>query len=423
VLCALSLTYIARATSDEIKLKIRLTRTVFPTLTCGAAVAAMWAVMSTGRAADPSDSLANVGAHKDVTPQLTLNATIDLTAEGRFSLVKAITFSPDGNYLAVIVSATPATNDIVVWNLQKEQEQSRIARLRDYADADQPLQWNPRDGYITFGDGIGPNDPMLCWDPLTGTIAKSVPIRSAMGRFNRDGSKMLAKTGTYEHPAFRIYDTNRWTYREFDSGFSAETLSWTADEKVLLAGEWDGAANTIDGVKLGISDALARLIDPSGAQSPRSLILARAKSRTITINGIERTVPVSQFAPSFSIVNWATNKIALGFGKILDAKTLKVSSYIRKDNVQKDSYFSNSGKMSWVIHSSDIAFSRDGKYLFVKADGPYRWDATAKNAIVDIETGKVVRSFEGGKQGIALSPDGRKLAVGYGQSVKVFDLK
>ncbi|HSY54487.1 MAG TPA: hypothetical protein VK785_08575, partial [Opitutaceae bacterium] len=80
-------------------------------------------------------------------------------------------------------------------------------------------------------------------------------------------------------------------------------------------------------------------------------------------------------------------------------------------------------KIPWVGCQANMVFSPDGKYLYLKGNTSSPSDDTAKNLILDATTGKLLLWFEGGHDGIAISPDGKLLAMGNGRSVKLLDIQ
>ena len=124
-----------------------------------------------------------------------------------------------------------------------------------------------------------------------------------------------------------------------------------------------------------------------------------------------RDVPPMEigFWPYYSIVDFAGNKIALNYGKIIDGHTLEILTYASNEDIKNHK-----------IPTVAKAFSPDGKYLYLLG-----FEGKEKSLILDAGTGKPLVWFEGGKDDIAVSPDGKQLAMGGNdnQSVKIFSLK
>lgn len=319
---------------------------------------------------------------------------------------------PNSRYLAIIDNPTVGSSSVIIWDLQLGKEQTRITGLPPYGGYPQvELLWSPDGKYITFGTGL----PILFWDPLSGKIAKELrvepPVRWA--RYNKDGTKLLVNREPLGgHGGFRIYDTRNWTYRDYgDDGLLIEALSWTADDMVLVAGEWPkfSIGRTLEGIAPQMSDALARLIDPSGRQPPRTVLLASGSPHQVKTGGTEETVLLQSFWPDWAVANYNTNRISLGVGKIIDAGSLAVLNFASDDDIR-------TGK----IPAGGQAFSPDGNFLYLLG---ISLDGKARSLVLNAATGKPVGTFPGGHRGLAASPDGHRIAVGNGRVVNVYDVR
>ena len=337
-------------------------------------------------------------------PQPKLANKIDLTF--MHGMIGRLAFSPDGRYLAIVYNTQTLIANIIIWDMEHDREQTRIENLPAHAnDPDTNLLWGADGKYITFGKGFNEKYPIQFWDPLTGKLIKEIAVSAPCGaaRLNRDKSKMMVRTGDQ---SFRIYNTKTWEFKDYDSeGLGIISISWTSEDKVLIAGIWppNSAGKTLDGKTPKPGDSLARLVDPSGKQS----------SRFIVVSGMVpsgRAVPPMEvgFWPYYSIVDYAGNKIALNYSKIIDGTTLEILTYASNEDIKNHK----------IPHIAKV-FSPDGRYLYLLG-----FEGKEKSLILDARTGKPLVWFEGGMNDIAVSPDGKQLAmVGSLQYVKIFNLK
>lgn len=359
-----------------------------------------------------ADSVGSNPSASPAAPQPRFSRTIDLSNEGRDSWIFLLTFSPDSRYLAVVDNPNLGSSTIIIWDLQLDREQTRIAGLPPFGGNPQvELLWSPDGKYISYGS----RNPVLFWDPLTGHVVKELAVAPPVdwSRFNKDGSKLLVNRDILARAGFRIYDTSSWEFHDYgDDGLIIQTLSWTAEDKVLVGGAWPRAnvGRALDGMIPQMSDSLVRLIDPSGRDAPRSVLLAPSSLRDY--KGIVHSVPFQSYAPDSAIVNYRTNKIAIGFGKIIDGRTMEIFTYASDDDI-----------LSGKIPAGGRAFSPDGNYLYLLGLIGIRRADSIKSLVMDARTGLVVASFPGGQNGLAASPDGKHLAVGNGRSIDFYDVQ
>lgn len=361
----------------------------------------------------PSDAIGANGttpSNNSAAPQLKHAGSIKVRDLGSSAWVQILSFSPDSRYLAIGDTPTAASSAIVVWDLQLDREQTRITELPPFAGRPQVgIEWSPDGKSITFGTGT----PIRFWDPLTGRVVKELADEPPhlWARYNKDGSKLLINREPLGGGgSFRIYDTRTWQFRDYgDDGLHIQALSWTSDDYVLVAGEWPkvSAGRTLDGLVPQTADTLMRLIDPSGRQPARAALLAQALSNDVT--GVGHPIPVQNFWIDAATVNYPTDKIAIGPGKIVDARTLKVLTYATDEDIT-----------SHKIPIGDRAFSSNGNFLYLLGSNK---EGTEKSVVMNTLTGTPIATFTGGHNGLAASPDGKRLAIGNGQSVDLYDVQ
>ncbi len=346
-------------------------------------------------------------------PQIRHERTIDMSSLGSRLWVVEVTYSPDGRFLGLIM-ADIAKTEIVVWDLEKDRLQARIAPPGNFGLAPHThLRWNPDGKSIAVGNAGPPDYPMQIWDPMTGAIVKELIVDRQCSRisFNRDGSKCLVMTTLFRKPyniqGFRIYDSNSWTFDDFDAeGLYVLAVTWALGNLVLVAGNWTrGSAGSswskelsATGIELKLFDAVARLIDPSGSLPPKTVMLSPSVPPTVA-NGF----PVPTFDVNDPVSDRTESRISLAVGSIFDVKTMQNWVYSKGDEI-----------LTGIIPSETQAFSPDGRYLYLKGAAKQGSGRGGSNAVLDTETGEIVTRFVGGDAGLAVRPDGRQIAIGGG---------
>ena len=342
------------------------------------------------------------------TPRL--QKTIDLRISGTaISTVAKMTFSPDSRYLAVVESPAWMQTDIVVWDLQLGKEQSRIHCPYNYAAmSDHDLLWSSDGSVISFG-------AVRQWNPLTGEALPDNPAIGRQGRLNKDGSKLLTIVGTVGNPSYiHVYDTKTWKMRKiYVDGMAVTSAAWTADDRILagttVTSETYG--KTLDGHVISRwEDTALRLLDPSG-NLPTNAVWFPAKPTNDAKFPFNVSFPIgSRMRSDFPI-----NQIFLDSGLVVDVATLNIHPYRSFDQADI------------APGAFGMGFSPDGHLLYLKgASFSHGGHAPIKNSIVNVASGKPLLEFDGAMdhQGnLAVSPDGKLLALGDGQFVLVFSLQ
>lgn len=342
------------------------------------------------------------------TPKL--QKAIDLRVTGTsMSTVKKMTFSPGSRYLGIVESPAFLKTDIVVWDLQLGREQSRIHCQSNYADLpDHDLLWSSDGKVISFG-------AKRQWDPVSGEALPDNPAIGRGARLNKDGSKLLTIVGAIGEPSYiHAYDTKTWALQKvFVDGLAVVTAAWTVDDRILVGVDVtrETFGKSLDGHVLQWKDTAIRLLDPSGKE-PTKAVWFPAKPTDDPKAPFTYAFPVG----SQGKTNFVTNQVFLDAGRVIDGATLNVHRYYSFD------------EESVAPGAFGMGFNPDGRLLYLKgASFPSSSDRPSiKNSIVDVASGKPVLQFDGGighQGGLAVSPDGKRLALGDAHSVLIFSLR
>ncbi|MPQ70473.1 MULTISPECIES: hypothetical protein [unclassified Pseudomonas] len=336
-----------------------------------------------------------------------LQKTIDFSDFLSKPIVKKLTFSPEGRYLAIVYNLDFSSTDIVVWDMQHDKKQSHIHCPYDYGDmSDHDLLWS-RDGkIISFG-------AKRQWDPMTGDSLPDNPAIGRASRLNKDGSKMLTIVGAIGEPSYiYIYDTKNWTLQKlYVDGLAVQRAAWTAEDKIMVGvnGTKKTVNKTMDGRLLAPFDVGLRLLDPSGKSPTKAVWYPAVADNRPGYYPWKQAVDVD-----LSVGTFAANQIALGIGRIISGETMDILTYYSMDDIVSDKVSPGVG---------GLAFSPNGEYLFVKAGAWFDGRKPVVNSIIDARTGKQVAQFGGGDRGIAVNPNGKQLAIGNIHSVQIFSLQ
>jgi WD40 repeat protein len=343
-------------------------------------------------------------------PTLVYKSTIDL---GSSEVVVKIDFSPDGRYLAIGDTVGTAETRVHVWDLDGAKIQASIDGLiNPYYYDPVALQWSGDGKFLTFGIGGGSKFPLKLWDPMTGKESGEAPISSALCYPSPDGKSLMAQESRIVPTSvFRVYDLSNWSAKEFNlGGLKITSLAWAQADQALAVGWWineEGkpAVQDAEGKTFKNGDAVACLVDLAGKNPSKFRFLA----------------PYGVITDWTLLGDLAGTVAALGPGNILDIPSLKMRSYLSSDDGEKIP--------QGVAKGMNMTMSKDGQYLLLKGSPADRSvpsaleDGSARNLILNVKTGEPLLWFNGGYQGIAMSPDNRQVAVGCGHSVKLFELQ
>lgn len=372
-------------------------------------------------------SAAAVDATKLPKPaQLTPAKTIDLRSGSRASYVMGLSFSPDGRYLGIVEKLPNGLNAIDVWDVRENRRQSRIEVPLNYSDfPGVALTWTPDSKYITFGYRSR-TQLIQFWDPISGAPAKEAPASVFAYRlhFNGDGSKALAENNPLARSSvFRVYDTADWSFREIDEmDLDVRALSWVGDDQVLVFGsvhrreDMTGASDHPQSPVLKANDAVVRLVDLSGKIPSRTVLVVASKPRVMESNGTSHTWYEDQVIGGYFLLpNSDSSKVLAGYGNVIDTELMKVMTYASTEDLVTHKF---PGQMG----DRNAAISPDGARIYLK-DATQPRSGAPQNVVLDANTGAVVHSFNGGSVGIAISPDGRQLAIGDGSKVQLLHIE
>ena len=350
----------------------------------------------------------------------------------RFYVVR-LAFSPDGRHLAI---GDAGSANIVIWDLKSNREQARfkVAHLDDarrggaghmhwYPQED--LVWSPDGRFVTTGVGRAEKPeplPIEFWDPDTGTRAHALDAYSAHSAlFNHDGGKLL---NIAVDSKFSIFDTHTWLNDHplgsdlwFDTGYPiTQGYAWSSDDKVLMVGIWAGPLKNnraLPRFEAGQTpphfSMLVQKLDPTGREPVQIGVLA---------GPVRTDDPKRPFAPPFVCLHMVASReghrAAVQCGlSVLVVDTLALKTLFIHEE-PKDSLIGDG--------SLGIAFSPDGKYLYMLAHDPR--DRDVRSLILDATSGATVGTFPSAESwGLAISPDGSTLALGHRDHVELFDLQ
>jgi WD40 repeat protein/uncharacterized caspase-like protein len=286
------------------------------------------------------------------------------TFEGSQLGVDSVAFNPDGKLLAVGNS----DNSIVLWDSVSRQE-ARV--LKGHVAPVSAVAVSGDDRVLASAlfpgvAGIGREDTIKIWDPVTGQL-----VRSLIGRhsghsigLSKDGTRLVSGSSGVAMSLWNVSQPK--AQREIDlrreSRFVADSVAISPDGKLIAAGGRDNAIKLWD------------------AATGRELF---------TLNGHRKSIRDLAFSPN--------NKLLASAGSDADIKLWSVAT--------------GQEVKTLVGHSDDvsaIAFSSDGKKL---ASGSL--DRTV--LIWNLATGNPEVAYLGHQRrvnAVSISPDGRKVASG-----------
>jgi len=353
--------------------------------------------------ADSNFSL--IDTAKDVIPNLKSQEAIYFDGRLTFSVVEKLAYSPDGHYLAIMYSQSLGQTNIVIWDVLADRKQSQIHCSFDYGlTFHNDVLWDHTGKVISFGI-------KRQWDAVTGSALPDNPVVGRSARLNETGSKLVTIMGAVGEPSYLyIYDTSDWSVQKiYADGLAVESVAWTRGDKIMVGvmGTRNTINKIIDGRVLAPFDAGIRLLDPTGRDSTRAIWYPAIHDNIPGHAPWRQAVDIELLATNFHF-----NQVALGGGQIISGDTMAVLTYFSSADIASNKVEPGSG---------GLAFSLDGKYMFVKAIAWFDNRSPVINSVIDTRSGKKVSEFGGGDRGLAISPDGRHVAIGNVHSVRILD--
>jgi len=144
---------------------------------------------------------------------------------------------------------------------------------------------------------------------------------------------MLTIDGLLASPSYiHIYDTNTWDLKRiYADGLFVTEAAWTSENKILLAvrGTRQTLGSTIDGYTISNgSDVALRLIDPAAPEQSKSLWFPAERETRPKYPPWRQSVDIALGPTGF-----AKNQIVLGANRIIDGRTLEITTYYSIDDI------------------------------------------------------------------------------------------
>lgn len=228
---------------------------------------------------------------------------------------------------------------------------------------------------------------------------------------------MLTIDGPMVGPnTINVYNTSNWTLLHSinPDGLTINSAVWTSAGKILatVQGNRDTFRKMVYGHLVEVFDVGFLLLDPAGKEPT-----------------VYKWFPA---VPELRPQSWPT-QYSIGYkiydnniesGKVLVAGP-GVQFVDAPDSLMDDRTFE---LLKYKTNESDwggggSAFTPDGKLLFLKETGWFDLRSPITNRVVDTHDGKVLATFGGesgnGHEGIAISPNGKFLALGEFDAVQI----
>ena len=319
--------------------------------------------------------------------------------------VNAVTFSPDGKYLAVAtnigVTLLDPFNLAVIYSFETNEQMTSVA-------------FNSDDSLLASGSW---DKTVKLWDMRSRTLAMTLEGHSSSVHsvaFSPDG--LLLASGSWDKTV-KLWDVRSRTLAMTLEGHSdgVESVAFSPDSSLLASGSWDGTVKLWD-VK---SRALAATLEHSDfvtsvAFIPDGSLLASGswdelqrngtvklwdvKSRTLvaTLEGHSDRVLSIAFSPDGSLLASGGDYTV----KLWDVRSRTLAATLER-------------------YSSSVAFSPDGSLLACKGGSNSMvklWNVRSRTLVATLDTSSV--------ESIAFNPDGSLLASGsVNETVKLWNVR
>ncbi|MCP3957955.1 MAG: hypothetical protein GY719_08895 [bacterium] len=328
------------------------------------------------------------------------------TLEGHTELVGSLAFSPNGTLLASGSDDEP----IRLWNVETREA---VATFEGPTGPVRSMAFSPDGTLLAFLSGSREEDQTLgWWNAETGEVVATEEERASFVAFSPDGALLKA----YDEDA--KIDVRNAETGESVATLEGRTLAFSPDGARLASGFEDGTIRVWD-VETGEVVATAPWDTLSNmALSPGGTRLALgSRGGAIELWDVET-------GPSASILDEShggpSRRGPIAFSP--DGTHLAYPGYNPGD---VRVWNTASGKSIAALRTGEkqeplsMAFSSDGARLaVVSSDQPISW--------WNIETGEAVANLEGrssGAEGLALSPDGTRLAELDGDIIRLSDVE
>ncbi|THV42680.1 AAA family ATPase [Glycomyces buryatensis] len=381
------------------------------------------------------------------------------TVEAHLDDVQQLAYSPTGEYLA----SSGGEGDIVVWNLERGEEQSRIEGLEGTG----ALAFSPTGDALAFGadDGVHVVSPANA----TEQAVLAAPADLSEFQFSPDGNFLLARDGD---------QTAAWSTEDYEPAKAETEPTWNDDEhRAVAAGgrfavEWSADAVTLIDLALGqpVRTSYTRDLIIDAAVNPDGSAIAIAVGSEIrNIATADMTavdafdtgvVDALDFDANGSMLAvtgaegttvWALEDGQLASEPLYNA-TSRPGDLVRLHPNGEEVLIADEGRYrlidletgtevdvpwnseDWIAH---IDFSPDGRWITV-IDGENNSEGDEVSltldqhaTILDAETGQEHLTIEPvngetamlGEDTVAYSPDGQQIAAIAGGAVKVWNLE
>jgi WD40 repeat protein len=315
-------------------------------------------------------------------------------------IVYALAFSPDGKRLAV----DSDYENINVWDWRKNRIETTITKPQGFGGSQtaNPLTFSPDGRLLADCEGPGAGNVVVrIWDTTTWQVAEDIidagPSTSESVNFTPDGQFLVRSVARGGSPgdALIIYSVGAW-HRIRASPMQSEFSPFS------LAVSPDGRFAAIGGLLMSV---------PPGIVDLRERIRQLKHERTIRIIGLQQLQIVKEFhGDAMGPLAWTPDgaRVAVAGSLYVEMFDARTGERLVHDKVEK------SGTMN-------VRFTPDGRY-FIESD----LNGMGKGLGVKIWDGfrrKVLQEIPGDIGSIALSQDGKYLAVGATGRVTVWQFK
>lgn len=306
---------------------------------------------------------------------------------------RAVTFSKNGNYLAV----RSTDNRIAIWDWKRQRIQAWLKLPRGANDslATTPMDFSPTSDIIAAcHTASDQGEVVTIWDAQTGSVVKQI-IDKSVGAgctaiaFSPDGRSL-------------IRSSTRLQSKPGDTLISYKVADWTVEwairtaplRTVLLALSPDGKSIAMGGVQsiAGPNSVDLHPLLKSEGTGGDSLIAVFARDTSQLIN----VTKISSKIDSFSRMAWQPDNKSLTIFAGSDRRTIDAFSGVLLREIQ--------GKAEYAIVSLDYA--NTNAYMVLARSGKDGF-----TQILDVAGEKLLYSLGESSGAVAITPDGKHIAT------------